>query len=399
MGRKQRRIRSGTSSRRSQSLALPGAKSRPAPLKQLRKVIRPAVPTAYPYPQPWVLELSGTDRRQKLRQLQADVKALRKIFTGFEAKDGFDARHPENWSAARVAKARRYGVRLHNLQSSPHVIVRPRSTAQREALLRHVAQPWPNLKAFVVHTPHPANTQVEYVREPPRLLPFHVTLPGRVRVQLVKKIRGGAQLTRDYLFREILGYQPGLSGPGGRFRKGRNPWEDMIHATRLMLPYMPDTAISAQTGKPEEAWYTFVSMPHDSIGAAIRKSDLLSVLRSDYSRYSEGFAGLILGFRYQGSRWKAAMSPRSEMNQRDRWKQHYKQEREDTLKALRRMDERLSRSARVFKKKKRKSIKRIKPIKLVKPVKPVKKKRVVRRQTKIKRLVKSNRRSTVRRKK
>lgn len=318
----------------------------PAPRRLIRPAIvrAPVLPRERPSTQPWVLDISDPSlRRQKVHQLREDVQALREVFTGFDATDGYDVRHPESWSAARVKRVQRYGIRLRALKASPHIIVRPRSEAQRIALLRHVAQPWPNMKAFVVHTPHPKGTSVRYVLEPARLLPFHATKPAQLRVQLVRPIHGGRQYTRDFLFREILGYQPGLSGPGGRFRRGRNPWDDMVYATRMLLPYLPDTAMSARTRLPEEAWYTLISMPHDSIGGAIRKSELVNTLLQDYAHYSESFAGLILGFRYQGSRWKAAMSPKSEMHKRERWRQIYKKERQETLRDMRRMDVQLVR--------------------------------------------------------
>lgn len=309
------------------------------------------MPFDRPYPAPWVLDIQDlSTRRLRINQLRQDVQELRKIFRGFEARQGFDVRHPENWSAARVAKARRYGLRMRQLKSTPHVIARPRTQAQRDALMKHVAQPWPNQKAFIVHTPHPINTVVDYVLEPAVSIPVYAAAltfvrqrPAQLRVQLVKQIHGGESLTQDFLFREILGYQPGLVGPGGTYRVGQNPWEDMVRATRALLPFMPKTTMSARTGEQEEAWYTFISMPHDSIGAAIRYSEIVNSLQFDFSRYSDSFAGLILGFRYQGDRWKAAMSPQSEMNQRDKTRALYKKIREEDIKAMRRMDERFKR--------------------------------------------------------
>jgi hypothetical protein len=301
------------------------------------------VPVDRPYPAAWVIEIRDLPtRRLRINQLRKTVQELRQIFTGFEAKDGYDARHPENWSLARAAKVKRYGVRLHNLKSVPYVITRPRSQAQREALLRHVAQPWPNQKAFIVHTPHPINTVVDYVLEPEISLPvFAVSLPlirkraAQLRVQLVKQIHGGESITQDFLFREVLGYQPGLT-----YRPGRNPWEDIIEATRMMLPYMPSQTMSARTGQMEEAWYTIISMPHDSIGASMRKSEILNLLQDDYAHYNQSFVALILGFRYQGDRWKAAMSPKSEMNERERRKALYRKIHREDLNAMRRMDQR-----------------------------------------------------------
>lgn len=307
-----------------------------------RRVIRAGQETTSTIP-PWLLELKDPrSRKLAFNNLVADVKALRQVFTGFETVDGYDLRHVELWSQRRVVRARKFGVRLRNLKSYPHIIVRPRTAEQRAALFRHVSQPWKNLKAFVVHTPrNPERTVVQYVMGPPIPMGFGVTLRPKLRVQLVADELGGKHLTQDFLFREILGYQPGLPGPGGAFRHGRHPWEDMIYATRMLLPFMPRTTMSAKTGQEEEAWYTVISMPHDSIGASIRWSEILNYFRSDYSKYDPEFAGLILGFRYQGDRWKAAMSPRSEMNRRDRWKSLYRQEKSETRKALLRAEWRM----------------------------------------------------------
>jgi hypothetical protein len=111
---------------------------------------------------------------------------------------------------------------------------------------------------------------------------------------------------RDYLFQEMLGFQP--------YR-----WEDFIRALRMLLPLLPD---KTPTGK--DALYTLLSREHGPISAPVPKPFLLQVMLEWSEAYANEFAGTLIGVRYQGDRWQAAMGPQSELNQRERRRMLYR---------------------------------------------------------------------------
>jgi hypothetical protein len=262
------------------------------------------------------------------------VKELRTVYRGFTAKEGFDARHPENWSAARRRQVQMYGARLHKLKSARYVLERPKTNAQREALQRHTGQLNPRQKVYVIHpSVDPIKAKVEYIFEPAQPLPFHQIKPAQLRVRLVQPTAGGVMYDIDYLFREILGYQPGELDRHGRLPG--DPWADIIRATRILMKHMPDQ-IEVSPGVWKDAMYTLMSQAQGPVASPVYKKELLETLQEWGDQYAKSFVGILIGWRLQGDRQTAAMAPDSEYNERQRRRGLYRQiHREDALAARR----------------------------------------------------------------
>jgi len=256
-----------------------------------------------PNPQPWFIALATPRIKQaKERDLRERLRIVRKLFSGFEARDGYGARYPGNWSLRRRRELERFSYEANALLSVPSLIVAPKNSDQRAALIKHTGQLHKRQIRFVVHVPAPQRKHVRYVRA---RVPFPHMGAGALfqkglRVEVVDKVTGGEMYTRDYLFREILGYQPVL-------------WSDFLDAMLRLLPYLPDLAPSG-----EEAAYTLLSVPHGPISSPVLKSFLLDEMQDWAGRYKEEFAGLLVGVRYQGDTFRSYMSEKSEYNERQR---------------------------------------------------------------------------------
>lgn len=235
------------------------------------------------------------------------------MFSGFEARNGFDTRHPENWDMRKRRRVEKYGYILHSLTSTQHFIARPRTKAQREALRVRTGQLSPNQKAFVIHDIPSA--RVRYIKGKRK----------KLLIDIVREVKGGEVFVRDFIFTELLGFQP-------------LTWEKMVDAMRDMLPFLPDTipGSAAVEGASEEPWFVLLSQPHGPISAPVRKSMLLQRMQQWGSEYSNAFSGILIGVRLTGSRWDAAMAPNSEYNERQRRRLVYKQIQKEHLNAIRR---------------------------------------------------------------
>ncbi len=304
--------------------APPPRRPRPKPHPQPQASTRPAPIVNTPYPATWFLSdyKTGSTRRGQLAYLRKTIQQLRSVYRGFSPKDGFDARYPQNWTAHQHSQVMAYGARLHSLMSAQHVIVRPRTKAEEKALRIHTQQKVPRQKAFVIHTSKPLVAAVHYVTQPEKKMPFFAPpIGGGLRVEMVQSYQDGALVLtdRDYLFEEMLGFQP------------YNP-DDFIYALRMLLPLLPD---KTPTGK--EAMYTLLSREHGPIGTPVFKEFLIETLLDWLEVYEDEFAATLIGVRYQGDRWTAAMSPQSEYNQRQERRALYRKIREQDARDARKV--------------------------------------------------------------
>lgn len=227
---------------------------------------------------------------------------MRQFFSGFESRDGYDARYPGNWSMQRRRQVEYFAYQANALLSTPSLIVKPRNARERRALEKHTGQIHPRQIRFAVHVPAPLRMRVRFVRDRARV-PFMgaaALLQKRLRVEVVDKVVNGELYTRDYLFREILGYQPVV-------------WDEFIEALIGLLPYLPD-----YTPSGEDATYTLLSQPHGPISSPKLKKLLLNEMQRWMQEYSNDLSGLLIGVRYQGDTFTSYMSLKSEYNERQR---------------------------------------------------------------------------------
>ena len=301
---------------------IPRPRARPQPRPPPRPKPAPIVKT--PYPATWFLRdyKTGASRRGQLAYLRKTIHQLRSVYTGFTSKDGFDARHPQNWTAHQHDQVIEFGSRLHSLISTQHMIVKPRTKAEARALRMHTQQLHPRQKFFVIHTTKPLRAEVFYTPQPERLMPFFAPpIGGGLRVEIVERYQDGKLelVDRDYLFYEMLGYQP-------------LKWDEFVLALRMLLPFLPD-----KTDTDKEAYYTLLSKEHGPISSPAPKSMLMEKLLEWAEEYSNEFAATLIGVRYQGDRYAAAMSETSEYNQRQRRRQLFRRMREQDRKDAQRL--------------------------------------------------------------
>jgi hypothetical protein len=127
---------------------------------------------------------------------------------------------------------------------------------------------------------------------------------------------------RDYLFREILGYQPGELDRRGRLPG--DPWADIIRATRTLMKVMPDQ-VEVSPGVFKEAMYTLMSQSHGPVSSPVYKRFMIQTLQEWGESYANSFVGILIGWRLQGDRLSAAMAPDSEYNTRQERRELHRQ--------------------------------------------------------------------------
>lgn len=295
------------------------------PLKRSRKPVS-AAPRYTSKPASWFTQ--ATSKRSRLEtqaRLQEGLKLARQFYSGFSASDGYDARRLRHWPDARVAELKRFIAEARRLTSGEYhelyTLQRPRTADQRSALILHSGLISPD------ETKHPqrawpiyANTRKVKVRYIKERVPVGAAMGRpiyieRLRAEIRRQVgkTGSVLVHRDYLFREVLGFQPGIDSttPEG-MRVGRllgtmDPWQQMRKAMRLLLPHLPD-----YTPRGDEAHYRLLS-DRGPVGTAVPKHMLLDRMETWGEEYgdSQGFVGSLIGTRYVGDEFAAISGPRS----------------------------------------------------------------------------------------
>lgn len=236
--------------------------------KSAKRLARPAA---------WVSDLSPLDRAKKFDYLSRTVRDLRKFFTGFDARDGYDLRHPERLSAQRVKAITQYGGHLHSMTATPHVrVAKPRSKKKQAALESFTGQRYSGMKksrAYVVPVDNEAaqlNTKVS------------VTDAGQVRVE---RHVGKAHLIDEFYLFSDYGFD------SAEFIS----LDDVIKASR----YMVKKVLPSGT-------YVLWSKVHGAIWLPLDRDEILLNLNGLVNKYLKanehhaGFANTLLGWKYQG---------------------------------------------------------------------------------------------------
>jgi hypothetical protein len=311
-------------------------------------------------------------RRGTLNYFRDGLRNVRRVFQGFDAKSGFSLKDMKRWPHARMVEAQHY-IRLYNAYTSRRsrfVITRPRGNAEKEALQRFTFETFPEgkhgQKAWIVHTDSPDTAEIQYQRMPVqtgwrrvrkgRKFIYERIIEEGLRVKVVHNVRGGKLIDQDWLFKEVLGFQPGIDFTKRalitrhELQLSADPYEQMRAAILMMIDMLPDT-----TPNGKEAYYKILTAQHGPIGASQPKSRLLEEFmryietygsqarESEALRIKRGlstFAESIIGVRYMGSEWSAinqdARMERSALRER--------KERQELRRERRRKDyEKLSR--------------------------------------------------------
>jgi len=283
---------------------------------------RSVAPAYRATPAKWVQEAADARARRELqRRIAAQLKTVRALYSGFEASAGFDLRKVQRWPESRFKTFERFANLATRLTTgefhSIYTLARPRTPAQRQALFLHTSQVSPDekrhpQKAWVVYA-NVRNARVRYVEE---RVPVGAAM-GRpiyrtwLRAEIVQPVRGGVLVHRDYLFREVLGFQPGVeSAEAEGLRMGRvlgtfDPWEQMVEAMELLVELLPD-----RTPQGNEAYYRLLSV-RGPIGTSVPKHMLVSRIIRWGEEYDPDFAEQLIGVRYQGDEFKAVRGSES----------------------------------------------------------------------------------------
>lgn len=269
----------------------------------------------------WVTDPDPRHRRETERRLREGVKLVRRLYAGFDPKRGYDLNKLSRWPDSRIEEVSRFISHANRLTSGEYhdlyTVVRPRTNEQREALRLHTSQVSTDedkhpQKAYVIYA-NVRDARVDFVEE--------VTLKGvafgmpieerRLRVEIREPVEGGALIHRDYLFREVLGFQPGTESTteeGLRVAKELgtfDPWGQMSIAMRELLPRLPQRSRNGN-----EAYYRLIT-DRGPISVS-RPVHMLAQLMEEWGdKYDAGFVETIIGLRYQGDEFRAVVGPAS----------------------------------------------------------------------------------------
>ncbi len=125
-------------------------------------------------PQPHWLRMSIADRQKTKNYIKngllgwtrdgVKIPAARKIYSGLSAEHGYDLRHIERWSAAKLSTARNRIQSLNTLTSRPFAVLIPRSKKQRIAAQKFTGQTFPYQKEMIVQSPLAHGIYFETIR-------------------------------------------------------------------------------------------------------------------------------------------------------------------------------------------------------------------------------------------
>lgn len=223
-------------------------------------------------------------RKQVLRYLREAIRGvprgegpggvrlpgLRDIYQGFSREDGYDLRHIQRWSLARVQRVQELAKELNHLTSVPFRVMTPRTRQQKQTLRSFTRQFEPTQRRYIVHV-ETRNYAVRFARRGKQLEIFR---PERF---------GGYGRMRFWMFADYLGYQAETQ-------------DEFIEATTRMLPDMPDWGFFS-------LWGTYGVM-----GTPQPKKSLLAVLAQYFSegdsfspeKMEEGLGAVLQGWVLQG---------------------------------------------------------------------------------------------------
>lgn len=274
----------------------------------------------------WFTDASNKRSRSETQaRLQEGVKLVRQLYSGFTAGEGYDVRRLRYWPDARVKELQGYIAQARRLTSGEYhelyTLHRPRTPDQRSALILHSGLTSPDedkhpQRAWPIY----ANTKkirIRYIKErvPAGAAMGRPIYIERLRAEVRRPVgeKGSVLVHRDYLFREVLGIQPGIDSASpegirvGRILRTTDPWAQMRVAMRLLLPHLPD-----YTPRGDEAHYRLLS-DRGPVGTSVPKHMLMDRMDTWGEEYgdAEGFAGMLIGVRYVGDEFAAISGPKS----------------------------------------------------------------------------------------
>jgi hypothetical protein len=240
------------------------------------------------------------------REDGVSIPGARRIFSGLDAKHGFDLRHVERWSAAKLNAARTSIQTLNTLTSRPFSVIVPRTKKQRAEAKKFTGQNAPKQKEYI------AQVQIQG-RDKARFL------DGKIAIE--RKFKGGSKtikqrfLFADYLqpgesLKDRLEENEGLSDEDieedleAETLQTPSTFRDMVEVTKRMMIDMPVNVY----GRP--AFYALLTKQYGPIGRTAVHSKIPDLLASYFNRYDPGgtlykgheeFVEQVIGFQMIGT--------------------------------------------------------------------------------------------------
>jgi len=242
-------------------------------------------------PKAYWLDMSATERAHTKEYIKAGLRGydreegihvpgVRRVYSGFSAADGYDLRHIERWSAAKLKSARRYIQQVSTYTSRPVAIITPRTAKQRRAAQNFTGEN-KKQKIYFVPVQLPTHDKVRFKNN---------------KVVVERTFKGGSkQIKQRFLFRDYL--EAGKRLP--------ITFEEMHEFLDDMLPDMPEN------WGGQWAYYMLISTLHGPIGRSVPKSRISELLENYHQRYEkpgeqhEGFAEAVVGFQMVGTALQA----------------------------------------------------------------------------------------------
>lgn len=209
------------------------------------------------------------------------IPGLREVYTGFEARDGFDIRKLEYWPAHVKNAVRDAAGSLHLITNNPFKVVDARTQVRKRALIRFTGQaPTPK------HAPKKFAVPLSSEHQTVHFVPDKVF--GE-RAEIFQTAKGVRLRTRRYLFNELTGDQP-------------QTFRQMIKVTRGLIDRLP-----------KDGNFLFLTT-QGTIGTLMYRDFILDEMRHYYEAYEnpktriedkKGFAGNLIGFEWHGDEEEA----------------------------------------------------------------------------------------------
>jgi len=259
-------------------------------------------------PQPHWMRLSIADRAKTKEYIKAglqgyersdgvSIPGARRLYEGLRASQGYDLRHIERWSAAKLKTARNRIQSLNTLTSRPFAIVIPRTTKQKIEAKKFTGQNQPHQKEFIAQIQVQGRDKVVFRK-------------GKIGIE--RQFPSGSKTIKQrYLFRDYLRVNESLrellddEELDDETLDSPTTFREMREVTKRMMLEMPKNVY----GQP--AYFALITPQYGPIGRSVTHSKVLDLIDEYFSRYDPGgtgykgheeFAEHIIGFQMIGTK-------------------------------------------------------------------------------------------------
>lgn len=213
------------------------------------------------------------ERAYKVAKLKEDIETLRRIFGGFEARDGYPLTTEKliRLPAAKLDRIRKYMEQYRRATSVPTVQFTPKTYAERRAAIQRAGLLGLKQKVFFIHHSDARIATARYVKDE----------KGGDRwgtIEIVTQAKGGVIRERIYYFP----HRP-------------RSWDDVVSYTEELL----------EAGMLSGFYKIFNSI-YGPIGDLVEREKLIETLEGFYSTYNAWLAGTILGWVWLGTSYDDA---------------------------------------------------------------------------------------------